>query len=69
MFQAILNPFFTPFKSEKAQISAELIIILAAVIAIVLLLVTRLRATAQKASETIGTKTESIFDEIEALGE
>jgi uncharacterized protein (UPF0333 family) len=53
---------------NKAQISAELIIILAAVIAIVLLLVTRLRASATKASSTIGDKSDSIFQEIEKLG-
>ena len=49
---------------EKAQISVELIIVLAAVVAIVLILVSRLQSTAEEGTKLINRKTEDIFDEI-----
>jgi len=52
---------------EKAQISVELIIVLAAVVAIVLLLVSQLQKTTEKGSKVIAKKTSDIFDEIEDI--
>lgn len=52
---------------EKAQISIEMIIILAAVIAIVLLIVGRLQKTSEKASKVIDSKSTKIFNEIEDI--
>lgn len=54
-------------KEEKAQISVELIIVLAAVVAIVLLLVTQLQKTTAKGSQVIEKKTGDIFKEIEDI--
>jgi len=53
--------------NEKAQISIEMIIILAAVVAIVLLLVSQLQQTAEKGAKVFDKKTDSIFDEIEEI--
>jgi uncharacterized protein (UPF0333 family) len=53
------------FLDEKAQVSVELIILLAAVVAIVLLLVTQLQKTTDKGTKVIDKKTNSIFKEIE----
>lgn len=55
------------FKEEKAQISVELIIILAAVVAIVLLLVSQLQKTTEKGAKVIDKKTSDIFKEIEDI--
>ena len=52
---------------EKAQVSIELIIVLAAVVAIVLLLVSQLQTTAEKGAKVFDKKTESIFKEIEEI--
>ena len=53
--------------SEKAQISIELIIILAAMVAIVLLLVSQLQKTAEKGSQVFTKKSDSIFSKIEDI--
>lgn len=55
------------FSEEKAQISVELIIVLAAVVAIVLILVSQLQATGTKGAEKIKQKTDDIFDEIDKI--
>ncbi|MFH1391718.1 MAG: hypothetical protein ABIH20_05390 [Candidatus Diapherotrites archaeon] len=52
---------------EKAQVSIELIIVLAAVVAIVLLLVSQLQKTAEKGVKVFDKKTESIFEEIDDI--
>ncbi|MCR4335706.1 MAG: hypothetical protein NUV57_04165 [archaeon] len=52
---------------EKAQISIELIIVLAAVVAIVLLLVSQLQKTAEQGTKVFDKKTDSIFKEIEDI--
>ncbi|MGB9577099.1 MAG: class III signal peptide-containing protein [Candidatus Micrarchaeia archaeon] len=49
---------------EKAQVSAELIIIIAAVIAVAVVLITQLQRTAQTGKKVIGNETEKAFDEI-----
>lgn len=51
----------------RGQISIELIIVLAAVVAIVLLLVTQLQSTSQQGSEVIKSKADSIFDQISKI--
>ncbi|MBI4043193.1 MAG: hypothetical protein HY393_00110 [Candidatus Diapherotrites archaeon] len=52
---------------ERAQISVELIVLLAAVVAIVLLLVSQLQSTTEKGSKVIEKKTEDIFKQIEDI--
>jgi len=52
---------------EKAQISIEMILILAAIVAFVLLLVSQLFNTGQKAAETFEDKANDIFNEIKKL--
>jgi len=51
-------------KEKRAQISIELIIVLAAVVAIVLLLVTQLQKTGTKGAKVIGEKSDEIFKKI-----
>ena len=53
--------------SERAQVSIELIIVLAAVVAIVLLLVSQLQKTAEKGAKVFDKKTDDIFQEIEEI--
>ncbi len=55
------------FCEQTAQISVELIIVLAAVVAIVLILVSQLQETGTKGSEKIKQKTDDIFDEIDKI--
>ncbi len=54
---------------KKAQLSAELIIILAALIAIAAIVITQLTKTTNKASEKIDSKTEDIFNDIDKIGD
>ena len=55
------------FPENRAQISVELIIILAAVVALVLLLVSQLQETSSEGAKTIEKKSKEIFDEIEKI--
>ncbi len=55
------------FLEERAQISVELIIVMAAVVAIVLLLVSQLQKTTEKGAKVIDKKTSEIFKEIEDI--
>ncbi len=52
---------------ERAQVSIELIIVLAAVVAIVLLLVSQLQKTAEKGADVFSKKSDSIFKEIDDI--
>ena len=52
---------------ERAQISIELIIVLAAVVALVLLFVSQLRETSAEGSRVIEEKSSKIFKEIEKI--
>ncbi len=56
------------WKEEKAQVSAELIIVLAAVIAVALVLVTQLQNTAKTGSQKIDKETERVFNKIGDIG-
>lgn len=49
---------------EKAQVSAELIIVIAALVAVAIILVMQLQNTAKKGSKIIGEETEKAFREI-----
>ena len=51
----------------RAQISIELIIVLAAVVALVLLFVSQLRETSAEGSRVIEEKSGKIFEEIENI--
>jgi hypothetical protein len=52
---------------ERAQISIELIIILAAVVALILLFVSQLRDTSAEGAKLIEEKSNRIFKEIEKI--
>lgn len=56
-----------PVFGERAQVSIEMIIVLAAIVAIVLLLVSQLQKTAQKGADVFSKKSDSIFKEIEEI--
>jgi uncharacterized protein (UPF0333 family) len=59
-----MNPWYT---EKKAQISIELIIVMAAVVAVVLLLVTQLQDSSEKGINKLSKKTKDVFDEIDAI--
>jgi len=52
---------------EKGQISVELIIVLAAVVAVVLILVSQLQSTTEEGVKTIDKKTDDIFSKIDKI--
>ena len=52
---------------EKAQISVELIIVLAAVVAVVLLLVTQLQETANKGAKKMDDTAAEVFKKIDKI--
>jgi uncharacterized protein (UPF0333 family) len=51
-------------KDQKAQISAEMIILLAAIVDIVLVIITQLQKTTTKANHTVEKTSNKIFDKI-----
>ena len=53
---------------SKAQISIELIVIMAALIVVALVLVNRFYATSQSASKKISDSTDSLMDKIDEIG-
>lgn len=55
------------FEDKKAQISAEMIIVLAALLAVAIILVTKLSSTSKQAAEKIDTKTEELLERIEDI--
>lgn len=54
-------------KEERAQISAEMIILVAAIIAIVLVVVTQLQKTTNKANKAVDKKADDVFKEINKI--
>ncbi|MFH0922675.1 MAG: class III signal peptide-containing protein [Candidatus Micrarchaeota archaeon] len=52
---------------EKAQVSAELIIIIAAVLAVAVVLIIQLQNTAEKGSKVLSNTTNKAFDEIAGI--
>lgn len=66
----LLKCFQLPFcmlEGQRAQVSIEMIIVLAALVAIALLLVSQLQKTAEKGAQAIDKKADSIFKEIEEI--
>jgi uncharacterized protein (UPF0333 family) len=55
------------FSEEKAQISVELIIVLAAVVAVVLVLVSQLQATSEQGSQKLEETAEDVFKKIDDI--
>lgn len=49
---------------DDAQVSAELLIVIAALVAVALVLVTQLQNTAQKGKKVLSNATDKVFDEI-----
>lgn len=49
---------------DDAQVSAELLIVIAALIAVALVLITQLQNTAQKGKKVLSNATNKAFDEI-----
>jgi len=54
-------------KENSAQTSIELIIVLAAIVAMALLFVTQLQKTGARGSEAISNTSEKIFEKIEEI--
>jgi len=52
---------------NRAQISAEMIILIAAIIAIVLLVVTQLQKTTKKANSTVDDQADKVFKQIDKV--
>lgn len=52
---------------ERAQVSIEMIVLLAAVIALVLLIVSRLQASGTKAADAFDGKMKDVFKEIDKI--
>jgi hypothetical protein len=55
------------FSEEKAQISVELIIVLAAVVAVVLVLVSQIQATSEQGSQKLEETAEDVFKKIDDI--
>jgi competence protein ComGC len=55
------------FSQDRAQISIEMIIVLAAVVALVLIFVSQLRQTSAQGTKAIDDKTKKIFEEIDKI--
>jgi len=55
------------FSEQKAQISVELIIVLAAVVAVVLVLVTQLQATSTQGTKKLEDTAKDVFEKIDDI--
>ena len=55
------------FRDEKAQISMELLLIIAAVVALAMVMITQVKTTATDARDKIASKSEALLEEIEAI--
>jgi len=55
------------FSEEKAQISVELIIVLAAVVAVVLVLVSQLQATSDQGAKKLDDTAKDVFAKIDDI--
>ena len=49
---------------DEAQVSAELLIVIAALVAVALVLITQLQNTAEKGKKVLGNATDKAFDRI-----
>ncbi len=52
---------------NRAQVSVEVILVLAAVVAVVLLLVSQLQATGTEAAEKVGKTSENVFEKVDEI--
>ncbi|MEM4254809.1 MAG: hypothetical protein QXR53_00570 [Candidatus Norongarragalinales archaeon] len=50
--------------SDEAQVSAELLIVIAALVAVALVLITQLQNTAEKGKKVLSNATDKAFDQI-----
>jgi len=53
---------------EDAQVSAEMLIVLAALIAVAIILVMQLQKASSKSSAAVNTKVEKALDELSGIG-
>jgi len=53
-------------KGKRAQVSAEMIVLIAAVLAVAVILVSQMQATAQKGAAAVGNRTDQLMDMIGA---
>ncbi len=58
---------FILYKLRKGQISAEMLVLTAAIIAIAFILITQLQSTAVKSAAVLSNKTEDILSSIASL--
>lgn len=56
------------FREEKAQVSAEMLIVLAALVAVAIILVMQLQKTAEKGSAAANSRTDRAIEELNAIG-
>ena len=57
--------FFKEFlEDERAQVSAELLIVIAAMVAVAIVLITQLENTAQRGKKVLSNATDKAFDAI-----
>jgi len=64
VFNAVRILFALKKSGRKAQVSAELLIVIAAVIAIALVLITQLQHTAEHGKKVLNNATDKAFDAI-----
>lgn len=55
------------FKCEKGQVSAELLVIMAALIAVAIILVTQLSDTAKQSADAVNKKSKSVLEKIDEI--
>ncbi|MBU1197867.1 hypothetical protein KJ765_05155 [Candidatus Micrarchaeota archaeon] len=55
------------WREQEAQISAELIIVIAALVAVALVLVTQLQKSAKEGSATLEKKTKAVWDQVDKI--
>jgi hypothetical protein len=55
------------FREERAQVSAELIIVIAAVLAVAIILVRQLRDTAKEGSKKMSEKSDKVLSEVDKI--
>ena len=67
MFAKIKNSVFRFAKEKKAQISAEMIIVMAALLGIAILLITKLTKTAKDSTNTLGKKSDKLLTQIDKI--
>lgn len=56
------------WNEERAQVSAELIIIIAAVLAVALVMVNQLQATAESSAKVLQNNSDSVLERIKQIG-